>query len=333
MLRERAAGRLTVLMYHKVLPDALASQYPLADLVVRESLFRRQAQWLARHARVLPLARALAARGNETRSRRPIVSLTFDDGYRDNLDVAAPILEREGLRATFFVTTGFVEGRPLWFDVATHAWAEVGARRMNDALRPGEAFTDLAALLGWLKGLGSEDRERRVADLRHLGAGPPAGLVHDAMRPSDLRSLAAAGHEVGSHTVTHAIATQLPESELERELSESRQRIADWTGVAPTGFCYPNGNHDEVTRRALVRCGYLHACTTVRGSNGRDADPLALRRLKIAEGGTALSSGRHDDGMLAGEVLGLHVLLRRLAKTARFVRGSAPTPIQERGLY
>jgi peptidoglycan/xylan/chitin deacetylase (PgdA/CDA1 family) len=59
------------------------------------------------HARVVSLGEQVAG-CNERRDMRGTVSITFDDGYRDNFEVAAPILRDLQLPATFFITTGFI---------------------------------------------------------------------------------------------------------------------------------------------------------------------------------------------------------------------------------
>jgi len=113
-LMKRAVGRaiepfvsstsdaIAVVTYHSVGGGAPGSQ-PIA-------LFRAQIEWLVKHAvdfSVLPLRTALSLSPAINGTR---VLITFDDGYRDNLEVAAPVLEEFGLPATFFVTSAFIDG-------------------------------------------------------------------------------------------------------------------------------------------------------------------------------------------------------------------------------
>jgi peptidoglycan/xylan/chitin deacetylase (PgdA/CDA1 family) len=91
-----------VLCYHSVHPTkAFASATPDA--------FARQAAWLARECDVVPFRRILEPR---LPGSPPAVAITFDDGYSDNYEYAAPILEALRLPATFFLTTGLIEGDP-----------------------------------------------------------------------------------------------------------------------------------------------------------------------------------------------------------------------------
>lgn len=93
--------RITVLLYHRV------SDEVRDNLTVGVAQFDRQMALLKRHCHVLTLDEALAATPVR-RSDRPLVAITFDDGYLDNYTIAAPILRRHGLPAAFFVSTGIV---------------------------------------------------------------------------------------------------------------------------------------------------------------------------------------------------------------------------------
>jgi len=95
------APRITVLLYHRVSDEARD------NLTVGVAQFDRQMALLRRHCRVLSLADVLAAE-TVPASRKPLVCVTFDDGYLDNYQHAAPILERNGVPAAFFVSTRIV---------------------------------------------------------------------------------------------------------------------------------------------------------------------------------------------------------------------------------
>ena len=113
----------SVLVYHTI----SAPREPLlADIDISPERFARQLEWLARWRRVVPLVETL-----KPGFRRP-VSITFDDGYRDNLTVALPLLEKYSMPATVFVSAGFIgdEGyvsRDELRDLARHPLITIGA--------------------------------------------------------------------------------------------------------------------------------------------------------------------------------------------------------------
>jgi len=125
-LKTRLRPRASVLMYHRV------NDYDGSELTTPTAVFAEMLQRLARECHVIPLSdlvRTLECGGAiEPRT----VVITFDDGYRDNLKVAAPLLARHGLPATFFIATGHVDsGRPFPWDGSSGAdnpvmtWDEV----------------------------------------------------------------------------------------------------------------------------------------------------------------------------------------------------------------
>jgi peptidoglycan/xylan/chitin deacetylase (PgdA/CDA1 family) len=105
------ASQVTIVAFHRV-NDLLDSNDPLT---VSSQTFREFCEFFRAQFRVVPLGEQIRA----LRAGQPIggsLSITFDDGYLDNFEVAAPILKELGLPATFFVTTNFVESQsvPFW---------------------------------------------------------------------------------------------------------------------------------------------------------------------------------------------------------------------------
>jgi peptidoglycan/xylan/chitin deacetylase (PgdA/CDA1 family) len=91
----------SVLVYHSISspPEPLPG-----DIDISPERFEQQLRWLSRWRKVVPLTETLERTGS-----RGSVAITFDDGYRDNLTVALPLLEKFGLPMTLFVVAGFVD--------------------------------------------------------------------------------------------------------------------------------------------------------------------------------------------------------------------------------
>ncbi len=101
-LQKLTTPRITVLLYHRV-TDAVRD-----NLTVGIEQFDTQMALLRRSCHVLSIDEVLAT-SNIKASNKPLVAVTFDDGYQDNYEFAAPILERHAIPATFFVSTGIIE--------------------------------------------------------------------------------------------------------------------------------------------------------------------------------------------------------------------------------
>jgi peptidoglycan/xylan/chitin deacetylase (PgdA/CDA1 family) len=94
--------RISIVCYHRV-DDALKD-----NVTVPVETFDRQIAFVKRHYQIATLSDLIAGR-IERGSRRAIVIVTFDDGYRDNYENAFPVLQRHGVPAIFFVSTGMID--------------------------------------------------------------------------------------------------------------------------------------------------------------------------------------------------------------------------------
>ncbi len=320
-LERRATRGHTILMYHRVLPGDVCPSYPLPTLAMPIGAFREQVEFLANHCEVLPVCELAGRPDEKSPSARPRVSITFDDGYRDNFEIAAPILEAAGVRATFFVTTGFVQtGWPLWFDLAI----DLLSRAPSDELaRAAGAYFEAAdaerlcahsvRIPDWMELLKTSAPRTRGAFLESVGAAVGPIDMHgrfDAMTPAHVAELARRGHEIGSHTVHHPLLPQLSDAELDLELVESMQSLSAWIGRPPAGFCYPNGDHSERVVDAVKRAGYRYACTVDAGINMPSTDPMRMRRMDITPASSGVAGDRCDLIAFRSEFCGLHQALR-----------------------
>lgn len=125
----RARSRIIVLCYHSIHPtNAFASATP--------GQFEEQVRWLKDYCDVIPLREAVdRAMGRRDTPSKPTVSITFDDGYDDNFIHALPVLMQYGIKASFYVTTGFVDRDPTVMDrmrrlrempVSALSWKQLG---------------------------------------------------------------------------------------------------------------------------------------------------------------------------------------------------------------
>ena len=99
------------------------------------------------------------------------------------------------------------------------------------------------------------------------------------MEEAQIRDWLAAGHEIGSHTLTHPFLTQVPPAKAREEITASRKKLEDMFGRPIRHFCYPYGDWDETVRDLVIAAGYETACTTNAGVNAEADSPFALKRF------------------------------------------------------
>lgn len=281
----RARRNLLILMFHRVLPspDVLRPQDIAAET------FAWQLRVLAAQFDILPLPAALAALDSGT-LKRPSLSITFDDGYADNHDVALPILRELGLEATFFVSSGFLDGRIMWNDAiieslraATAGGLDLGELGLGRVVISDDAsrLDACGQLLAALKYRTPAERARAVDWLvARLGVRLPHSLM---MSPDQVADLARRGMEIGGHTVSHPILTRLTIEEARAEMREDKRTLEATIGRPLRLFAYPNGKpgrdyarpHVELVRES----GYAAAVTTGWGAVRKGADWFQLPRI------------------------------------------------------
>lgn len=285
---------LGILMYHSVaeVPPSLPDW-----CVLPAERFQAQMRWLSRQpVDVLPLDDAVAAL-RAGRLRQPTIAITFDDGYRNNVEVALPILKRYGFPATVFLTTGFIgRDRTLWYARVVIALActkktEIAWRGLRLPLRDeGEkkaASAQLQAAVKVTAGAAPWDAAAEIETLLGTPIDPP--VPEDSpfaiLDGSGARAAEASGLiRFGAHTVRHPILSRLDDAALAAEIDESVAAVAELTGAPCTSFAYPNGGAGDFDERAVARLraiGVGVAVTTQEAPNLRAADPLRLARWHV----------------------------------------------------
>ncbi|MGF7235855.1 MAG: polysaccharide deacetylase family protein [Frankia sp.] len=98
---------------------------------------------------------------------------------------------------------------------------------------------------------------------------------------AELREVAAAGVEIGSHGHEHSELDVLPADEMRRDISTSRATLRDHLGVAVRSFCYPFGYHTSAVRSAVAAAGFESACEVGYRRHRSGDDPFAVGRLIV----------------------------------------------------
>lgn len=275
-----AKGSLLILTFHRVLPREHRDVYPLPGLAVTPDELKWVIETLRPHFECLTVSEAWERLSHQYPSK-PLLAVTFDDGQLDNFEFAAPVLAELGVRATFYVPTGFVGGDELlWHDrVAFSFVRNPGPTRavLDKFAIPGHGGVD--DVTANIKALNSRAFEELLDAIRRIDVSPPkwAGM----MNWTQVRTLRDSGHEIGSHAVSHKLLDSLAQDEQQREIENSTSALLSQLGTAPSSFCYPNGNATTFSASLIQTIGYRNAVTTKWGTNSISSNPFALMRCDI----------------------------------------------------
>lgn len=230
--------------------------------------------------------------------RQPFATITADDGYRDNLTEALPVLERHGVPLTIYIAPGLIDGAvDLWWEVLdeiVHASPTLrletaGGEIAIDCSTPLSRARANARLQTYFTTEVREEEQRQVLHelARSCGVDPHATRRRMLMTWHEIRE--AAAHPlvtIGAHTVHHYSLKRLDDASARREIVEAAQILEAQLGEKPMHMAYPYGYPSAVGAREVAfarAAGYLSAVTTRHGvlHGGHAAHLQALPRISL----------------------------------------------------
>jgi peptidoglycan/xylan/chitin deacetylase (PgdA/CDA1 family) len=278
---------VVILMYHRVnrTPDCLG-------LTVPPELFSLQLRYLKEHFRIVSLKDAVLMISEGSVNTR-CCAVTFDDGYRDNYEIAAPLLAEHGVPATIFVTYDAIE-------TGQFGWGAFDRTILNFP----EAKLDLS---DWGLGaypLGSQtDREQAVIALHRLLKQQTDSLKRQVvdhvvskyrdesstertmMNWDEVRHLAQDDlFTIGAHTITHPILSRVSHDHAVHEITDCKRLLEAKIGRSVDFFAYPNGGKEDINDDIISivkQSKYDAACTTISGLNMPGGDAFTLKRIDV----------------------------------------------------
>ncbi|CEF48522.1 unnamed protein product [uncultured bacterium] len=223
-------------------------------------------------------------------------AVTFDDGFRNNLTVAAPMLHERRIPAAFYVTSGWVEQNTIgWIDQIEQAFEAVHTvclqssfETLNRAASTPEEkhalLTDIRAAVKFQTAIDPYDFAREVMTTLKYEPSPDP-FLDQKMTWSEVAELAAdPSHVVGGHGHTHRILAGLSDDELAGELDQCLSLLSRATGKSARHFSYPDGFagcYSPPVIDALQRRGVECAPTAESGVNAPGADLFRLKRIFV----------------------------------------------------
>jgi peptidoglycan/xylan/chitin deacetylase (PgdA/CDA1 family) len=317
-----------VLTYHRVLPNVKSEAAPSQiGLIVTDSTFEKQMDFLNKRHNVIPLDE-MVGRLKESKIDHRYCSITFDDGWRDVYTHAFPVLEKRNLPAIMFLSAGFVgTDRLFWPERLTRILLSTGELEKTrvsaladidrdsaeeiDAIMAtedsGKKMIQVDRLIERFKELDSEIREKLIGLLENSLS---QTLTDEAknryiLNWDEIEEMRKQGISFGSHTVNHAILTQLPPDEARMEITQSKQMLENKLGEEIDLFAYPNGDWNDDVKEMVKEAGYRASVTTMNRKNNHLTDPYLVGRLTVHQGMSSSPRENFSRAVFACEISGL----------------------------
>jgi peptidoglycan/xylan/chitin deacetylase (PgdA/CDA1 family)/O-antigen/teichoic acid export membrane protein len=260
---------------------------------------------LSRYYTFLSLADATDMLSGRTPFKPYSMVLTFDDGYENNVSEALPILQKYNVPFNFFVVTRMMrEQQPFWVDRLDYSLQQLGKNQhtlktagveksivLNDLTEMASSFKEFRDSAGkahiddyhLISSMERLAQELETSTRKSLLRGSSQDKWSSVVTEDQLNALPPDA-TIGSHTVNHVRVDYVSETDLRKELLDSKATLANASKTECDFFCYPNGNFNDATAKLVEECGYKSAFTGRAGTNKVGADLFKLKRVSFPKG-------------------------------------------------
>ena len=304
-------------MYHRV---AELESDPWS-MTIKPKHFAEQMQIIQKYGNPMPLKQLINKMNLNEPLQRAVV-VTFDDGYKDNLYTAKPILEKYNIPATVFVATGGLDQqREFWWDELdrlllqtdrlpdslqlkirgkSYEWKfdkttypsryvlklsghwSIGRKLETLFKRRNSLYSKVYKLLQFLS---ENEREEVLKELRIWANIEPLNQsVQLPLSKGDLLALEESGLvEIGAHTESHPHLSNIPLTMQRDEIQNSKAYLENILGHIVNSFAYPHGSYNNDTISIVKEAGFNCACSSILGRVKRNNNLYLLPRFVVKD--------------------------------------------------
>ena len=278
-----------ILLYHGVTNSDSMGIENSSGKHIKEEEFESQMKWLSKNKKVVPLKEVNKVKGS--------VAITFDDAFKNVHDVALPILKKYDLPSTFFITTGFVENKRLfWVDKVEHminypknSFVELNThqQRFFPISNKEDKLYTMNIIKAMLKKLDPNARDKMIKDLESQ-IGLDKNRIpenYQTLSWKDVKNLHdLPKYEVGGHTVNHEILSYLDDARLEHEIGDCIETLSKKLGKTIDSFSYPEGqemHYNDGVISVLKKHGIKICPSAIDGVVDKTDDNFNLKRIMV----------------------------------------------------
>jgi peptidoglycan/xylan/chitin deacetylase (PgdA/CDA1 family) len=259
------AGEMTVIrnfLFHRVSPERDKLWDPMSI-----ALFEKSIKYISENYKIIQVEELTDL--NSAKAKDKLASISFDDGYKDNITYALPILDKYKVKASFHVVTDCIDKNiPTWTHIIEYLFQfskknkiELGFDffpehlKISEFKNQTEKATYPKKLIPFLKTITHQQRNAVIETIQN--SFNDIELPQLMMNWNELKELSVQGHFIGSHSVTHSLLGKMTdETEIKSELLNSGNSILKNIGYFPKVISYPIGSYNSITIRLSKECGY-----------------------------------------------------------------------------
>lgn len=228
-------------------------------------------------------------------SKKKIATIMFDDGYKDNIEYAAPILEKYNCKASFYIVSDCIDRNiPTWTHVLEYLFQHTHkdeikidfsflpeALYVQEIVGKTNRINYVKKLKPLLKNIDHYDREQIMERIKSTYS--DVELPPLMMNWNDLKQLRKQGHYVGAHTKSHPALGTITNEQLQfEEMHHSGNRIKEELGYFPTTISYPVGSFNKTTKELAQKAGFTIGLAVKQNIfNPKKTDLFEVDRIEL----------------------------------------------------
>jgi len=284
-------NKLLVLVYHQVTTQE--EKYSLGGITQKQ--LDQHVTLLKKAFNILSINEALLKLTSGTLPKNSLV-ITFDDGYKDNVENALPVLKKHKVSGLFFVCPGLIESEYMWNDVLVeYLQAENSKQKIASVLNEYELDRDeiidslgsnekgISKIVSLVKYLESNER----SDLcKSLLSKIDTSKLKQLMSADNINQLDKSGMDIGSHSLTHPILSCQNNDQALNEIVASKVKLEELISSEIRYFAYPNGklnrDYNDSHAKMVEDAGYQAGFSTNWGTLNHAEDNFHIPRVSTS---------------------------------------------------
>lgn len=285
-----------ILMYHRLVQDNMWEKEIDPDLSVKLSDLENQMEYISKNHSVISLSEMVNRIKNKKIPNRLYFSVTFDDGYRDNYLLGKSVLEKHNIKATIFITAGFVGNTTLPYWDKLKLFANEQSQKIKIKSSTGSMDYDLSNISGKRNFF----KHGSKLILNNLPEGSELlNNINQFISDKNInniffdwftinKAIKSECFEIGCHTMTHPRLDFINNDNIYEEIYGSKELMQTRLEVPIELFSFPFGGGNNKPNAkimyAIKNAGYKCSLMNDIGINTHNHDLFSLKRISVLGG-------------------------------------------------